>query len=160
MEDLPQLMSKRSITNTKLSSALHETVLSNNLMFHVDFLQFLVEAYEVRLAKIEKIKLQKPVIIQSEPEIEGRSNSREWGATWWEQFSILFSRGLKERRHEYLSSTRVTQVISTAIIIGLLWWHSDASTPKRLQDQATKNIVLMVALSSILIFVNLFISFL
>ncbi|XP_040995898.1 ABC transporter G family member 22-like isoform X2 [Juglans microcarpa x Juglans regia] len=102
----------------------------------VDVQEFLVEAYEVRLAKIEERKLQKPVIIQSEPDIEGRSNSREWGATWWEQFSILFSRGLKERRHEYLSCMRVTQVISTAVIIGLLWWHSDASTPKRLQDQA------------------------
>ncbi|KAF5467780.1 hypothetical protein F2P56_011998 [Juglans regia] len=102
----------------------------------VDVQEFLVEAYEVRLAKIEERKLQKPVIIQSEPEKEGRSNSREWGATWWEQFSILFSRGLKERRHEYLSCMRVTQVISTAVIIGLLWWHSDASTPKRLQDQA------------------------
>ncbi|KAL7245959.1 hypothetical protein ACSBR2_001148 [Camellia fascicularis] len=44
--------------------------------------------------------------------------------------------GLKERHHECLSTVRVTQVISTAIIVGLLWWHSDASTPKRLQDQA------------------------
>ena len=32
---------------------------------------------------------------------------REWGATWWEQFSILFVRGLKERRHEYLSFVRI-----------------------------------------------------
>ncbi|RWV85906.1 hypothetical protein BHE74_00003655 [Ensete ventricosum] len=31
---------------------------------------------------------------------------------------------------------RITQVIATAVILGLLWWHSDSTTPKGLQDQA------------------------
>eukprot|EP00262_Sarcandra_glabra_P001465 TRINITY_DN11583_c0_g1_i2.p1 TRINITY_DN11583_c0_g1~~TRINITY_DN11583_c0_g1_i2.p1 ORF type:complete len:233 (+),score=35.68 TRINITY_DN11583_c0_g1_i2:376-1074(+) len=31
---------------------------------------------------------------------------------------------------------RITQVFSTAVILGLLWWHSDSTTPKGLQDQA------------------------
>lgn len=109
----------------------------NYLILNINFLQFLVEAYEVRLAKMEKTILQKPILTEGEPGMEARSNSREWGAPWWEQFSILFRRGLKERRHEYFSCMRVTQVISTAVIIGLLWWHSDSSTPERLQDQAT-----------------------
>ena len=60
---------------------------------------------------------------------------REWGATWWEHFSILFVRGLKERRHEYLSFLRIAQVFLTALILGLLWWQSNIDTPKGLQDQ-------------------------
>ncbi|XP_010244004.1 PREDICTED: ABC transporter G family member 22-like isoform X2 [Nelumbo nucifera] len=102
----------------------------------VDVHEYLVGAYETRVANIEKQKLLKPVMVDSESEIQGMSHSIDWGASWWEQYSILFRRGLKERRHEYLSCLRVTQVVSTAIIIGLLWWHSDASSPKRLQDQA------------------------
>lgn len=48
-------------------------------MFHIEFLQFLAEAYEVRLAKIEERKLQKSLIIHSEAEMETSSNSKEWG---------------------------------------------------------------------------------
>lgn len=60
---------------------------------------------------------------------------REWGASWCEQYCILFRRGIKERRHDYFSWLRTTQVLSTAIILGLLWWQSDSSSPKGLQDQ-------------------------
>ena len=101
------------------------------------FLQYLVGAYEERVANLEKMKLLSLVRIDSVSEMQRRENSREWGANWWQQFSILFRRGLKERRHEYLSGLRITQVISTAVILGLLWWHSDASSPKKLQDQAS-----------------------
>ncbi|KAA8531746.1 hypothetical protein F0562_006537 [Nyssa sinensis] len=76
------------------------------------------------------------MMIEVDPEMQEWPNSREWGATWWDQFSVLFRRDLKERRHEYLSRAQVTQVTSTTIIVGFLWWHSDASSPKRLQDQA------------------------
>ncbi|KAK7278816.1 hypothetical protein RJT34_23854 [Clitoria ternatea] len=31
---------------------------------------------------------------------------------------------------------RVTQVLCTAVILGLLWWQSDTKNPKDLQDQA------------------------
>ncbi|TXG58053.1 hypothetical protein EZV62_015882 [Acer yangbiense] len=44
--------------------------------------------------------------------------------------------GIKERRHEYFGWLRITQVLSTAIILGLLWWQSDSKSPKGLQDQA------------------------
>lgn len=93
-------------------------------------LQYLKCAYEARKVKTEKKKLVKPKIL-------GRSCLIEEGASWWEQFLVLSRRGLKQRRHEYLSCVRIVQVISTAIIIGLLWWNSDASSPKRLQDQVT-----------------------
>ncbi|XVE60165.1 hypothetical protein DITRI_Ditri05aG0106000 [Diplodiscus trichospermus] len=102
----------------------------------VDVHEYLVEAYALRLAKLENRKIWNPVLIDAEPKMPTRLNSTEWGATWWDQFSILFKRGLKERRHEYFCCTRVTQVLSTATIMGLLWWRSDASSPKGLQDQA------------------------
>ncbi|RZC82703.1 hypothetical protein C5167_045491 [Papaver somniferum] len=98
--------------------------------------EYLVEAYDTRVADKEKKKLMVPDRIDEDLKSQLASPKREWGASWWQQFSILFRRGLKERRHDYLSWLRITQVISTAIILGLLWWQSDTSTPKGLQDQS------------------------
>ncbi|MCL7050140.1 hypothetical protein MKW94_005986 [Papaver nudicaule] len=98
--------------------------------------EYLVEAYDTKVADKEKKKLMVPDRIDEDLKLQLASPKREWGASWWEQFSILFRRGLKERRHDYLSWLRITQVISTAIILGLLWWQSDTSTPKGLQDQS------------------------
>ncbi|CAN6465112.1 unnamed protein product [Victoria cruziana] len=101
-----------------------------------DVHDYLVEAFETRVADEEKKKLLKPSPIDDELKSKVLSKQREWGTSWAEQFSILFCRGLKERRHEYLSWMRTTQVFSTAIILGLLWWHSDVHSPKNLEDQA------------------------
>ncbi|CAL9110418.1 unnamed protein product [Musa acuminata var. zebrina] len=104
----------------------------------MDIHEYLVGAYETRVAGIEKQKLLKPAPIDTMWMMQGRGpcSLDESRVGWWEQCHILFWRGLKERRHEYLSCIRVIQVVTTAVIIGLLWWHSDASTPKKLQDQA------------------------
>ncbi|ONK81882.1 uncharacterized protein A4U43_C01F33830 [Asparagus officinalis] len=101
-----------------------------------DVHEYLVEAYETRVADKERKKLLRPVSISEDVKAKVSLTKREWGASWWEQYSLLFCRGLKERRHDYLSWMRITQVIATAIILGLLWWHSDSTTPKGLQDQA------------------------
>ncbi|KAL9235952.1 hypothetical protein vseg_010670 [Gypsophila vaccaria] len=98
--------------------------------------EYLVEAYESRVAKKEKKKLMAPIPIDEEFKIQISSVKREWGASWWQQYSILFQRGIKERGHEYFSWLRITQVLATAVILGLLWWQSDNRTPKGLQDQA------------------------
>ncbi|KAJ8649626.1 hypothetical protein MRB53_002649 [Persea americana] len=98
--------------------------------------EYLVEAYETRVADKEKKLLLVPIPIAEDLKTKVSSPKREWGASWWEQYSILFWRGLKERRHDYLSWMRITQVISTAVILGLLWWHSDCTTLNGLQDQA------------------------
>ncbi|XP_043692959.1 ABC transporter G family member 22-like [Telopea speciosissima] len=98
--------------------------------------EYLVEAYETRVADNEKKKLMMPIPINEEIKSKVSSPMREWGASWWEQYSILFWRGLKERRHDYLSWLRITQVVATAIILGLLWWQSDGTTLKGLQDQS------------------------
>lgn len=97
--------------------------------------QYLVEAYETRVADQEKKKLMIPIPIDEDLKSKVASPKREWGASWWEQYSILFQRGLKERRHDYFSWLRVTQVTSTATILGLLWWQSESTNPKGLQDQ-------------------------
>ncbi|KAG5556336.1 hypothetical protein RHGRI_006813 [Rhododendron griersonianum] len=98
--------------------------------------EYLVEAYETRVADDEKKKLMVPLPIEEELKSKVYMSKREWGASWWEQFSILFRRGLKERRHDYFSWLRITQVLTTAVILGLLWWQSDSDSPKDLRDQA------------------------
>ncbi|KAL2481752.1 ABC transporter G family member 22 [Abeliophyllum distichum] len=77
-----------------------------------------------------------PLPINEEIKSKLCSTKREWGANWCEQYSILFRRGLKERRHDYFSWLRITQVIATATILGLLWWQSGGDSASELQDQA------------------------
>lgn len=79
-----------------------------------------------------------PIPLDESLKTKACSHRRQWGASWCEQYSILFCRGIKERRYEYFSWLRITQVLSTAVILGLLWWQSDANTPKGLQDQVKK----------------------
>ncbi|CAL4929138.1 unnamed protein product [Urochloa decumbens] len=98
--------------------------------------KYLVDAYETRVAIKEKKKLLAPLPISDDLKATITSSKREWGTSWCQQFSILFCRGIKERRHDYLSWMRITQVIATSIILGLLWWRSDPSTLKGLEDQA------------------------
>uniref|UniRef100_A0A0D9VPQ8 ABC transporter domain-containing protein n=1 Tax=Leersia perrieri TaxID=77586 RepID=A0A0D9VPQ8_9ORYZ len=101
-----------------------------------DVHEYLVDAYENRVAYKEKKKLLDPLPISDDLKATITSSKREWGTSWWQQYSILFCRGIKERRHDYLSWMRITQVIATSVILGLLWWQSNPSTPKGLQDQA------------------------
>lgn len=98
--------------------------------------EYLVESYETRVAENEKKRLLVPIPVAEEVKSKVFSAKREWGASWRKQFSILFWRGLKERRHDYFSWLRVTQVITTAVILGLLWWQSGGHTATELHDQA------------------------
>ncbi|KAL7615734.1 ABC transporter G family member 22 isoform X1 [Lactuca sativa] len=97
---------------------------------------YLVEAYETRVAEETK----KQLMIRASPDEDIKSGvgsmKREWGASWREQYSILFWRGLKERQHDYFSWLRITQVLVTAVILGLLWWQSAVHSPKELDNQA------------------------
>ncbi|MBA0642210.1 hypothetical protein Goklo_026643, partial [Gossypium klotzschianum] len=97
--------------------------------------EYLVEAYELRFSENEN-KLMDPFPLDEEPKLKVLSSKRQWGASWWQQYCILFIRGIKERRHDYFSWLRITQVLSTAIILGLLWWQSDSTTSRGRQDQA------------------------
>ncbi|THG10359.1 hypothetical protein TEA_004167 [Camellia sinensis var. sinensis] len=55
-----------------------------------------------------------------------------WNTTWWQQFSVLLRRGVKERKHQALSFLKIGQVLVVSFLAGLLWWQSDIS---HLQDQ-------------------------
>lgn len=46
-------------------------------------------------------------------------------SNWFNQFSILLQRGIKERRHETFNYLRVSQVIAASLLAGSMWWHSD-----------------------------------
>ncbi|XP_009622617.1 ABC transporter G family member 22-like [Nicotiana tomentosiformis] len=98
--------------------------------------EYLVEAYETQVAESEKKKLMAPMMIDEELKSKVFSIKREWGASWCEQYSILFWRGLKERRYDYFSWLRITQVIATALILGMLWWQSGGDSPKQMREQS------------------------
>ncbi|KAL7164627.1 hypothetical protein ACSBR2_040510 [Camellia fascicularis] len=53
--------------------------------------------------------------------------SEQWCTSWWHQFKVLIMRGLRERRCEAFNKLRIFQVISVAILGGLLWWHTPTS---------------------------------
>ncbi|URD87076.1 ABC-2 type transporter [Musa troglodytarum] len=141
-----------NISDVTLPSELEEKVRSKNLgggtrnakpspeelheLLQQSMKQYLVEAYETRVADKQKKKLLAPLPISEDMKITLSSPKRDWGASWWQQYSILFWRGLKERRHDYLSWMRITQVLAIAVILGLLWWHSNITTETGLEDQA------------------------
>lgn len=56
----------------------------------------------------------------------------KWPTRWWQQFSVLLRRGVKERKHESFSVLRIAQVLVVAAFSGLLWFRSDIS---HVQDQ-------------------------
>ncbi|XP_057481035.1 ABC transporter G family member 14-like [Actinidia eriantha] len=51
----------------------------------------------------------------------------QWCTSWWHQFKVLLLRGLRERRYEAFDRLRIFQVISVAVLGGLLWWHTPTS---------------------------------
>lgn len=51
----------------------------------------------------------------------------QWCTSWWYQFTVLLQRGLRERRFEAFNRLRIFQVISVAVLGGLLWWHTPTS---------------------------------
>ncbi|KAG8486498.1 hypothetical protein CXB51_019864 [Gossypium anomalum] len=53
--------------------------------------------------------------------------TEQWCTSWWYQFKVLLQRGVRERRYEAFNRLRIFQVISVAVLGGLLWWHTPAS---------------------------------
>ncbi|RRT32361.1 hypothetical protein B296_00058960 [Ensete ventricosum] len=68
-------------------------------------------------------------------EMANAMKREQWCTSWWEQFTVLLSRGLKERRHEAFNKLRIFQVLSVATLGGLLWWHTPTS---HIQDRVRK----------------------
>ncbi|KAI3820574.1 hypothetical protein L1987_08122 [Smallanthus sonchifolius] len=59
--------------------------------------------------------------------------SERWTTTWFQQFTILLRRDLKERRHESFDGLKIAQVVIISFLCGLLWWQSNAA---HIQDQS------------------------
>ncbi|XP_044488294.1 ABC transporter G family member 21 [Mangifera indica] len=97
--------------------------------------EFLISSYRKNLHPALQAEIRQN---SQDPSLStsGVSSSRrcknQWTTTWWEQFKVLLRRSLQERRHESYSGLRIFQVMSVAILSGLLWWHSDTS---HIQDQ-------------------------
>ncbi|KAJ4952200.1 hypothetical protein NE237_029032 [Protea cynaroides] len=51
----------------------------------------------------------------------------QWSTSGWQQFKVLLRRGLKERRYEAFNRLRIYQVVSAAVLAGLLWWQTPTS---------------------------------
>ncbi|CAL1352817.1 unnamed protein product [Linum trigynum] len=107
----------------------------------------LVSAYKATLAEKLKSELQQvnqetggaagggEIVQQRDRTSRGGGKKQQysgWPTTWWQQFTILISRGLKERKYESFSGLKIFQVLAVAILCGLLWWQSSAAN---LQDQ-------------------------
>jgi ATP-binding cassette subfamily G (WHITE) protein 2 len=60
-----------------------------------------------------------------------------WSTTWWQQFSVLLRRGVKERRQESFSAIRVGRILFVAFLVGLLWWQS---SPDNIGDRVLSHI--------------------
>ncbi|KAK3037904.1 hypothetical protein RJ639_031795 [Escallonia herrerae] len=92
--------------------------------------QNLVLAYKENIA--ENLKAEVNAVDESPHDASEGKKFPRWSTTWWEQFTVLLRRGVKERRHQSFSGLKITQVLVVAILTGLLWWQSDVS---HLQDQ-------------------------
>ncbi|XAR70745.1 hypothetical protein NMG60_11027720 [Bertholletia excelsa] len=55
------------------------------------------------------------------------AKSDQWCTNWWHQFKVLLLRGLRERHYDAFNRLRIFQVMSVAVLGGLLWWHTPTS---------------------------------
>lgn len=95
--------------------------------------QTLVLSYRIKIDEGLKAELRE---INDHPQdrLEEKQLER-WATTWWQQCSVLFRRGVKERRYESFSGLKIGQILVVSFLSGLLWWQSDSS---HLQDQVRK----------------------
>ncbi|KDP27016.1 hypothetical protein JCGZ_20951 [Jatropha curcas] len=91
--------------------------------------QTLFSAYKNNLAN--KLKAEVEAIDNNQLQ-DGLNDKKftEWATTWVQQFTILFRRGIKERKHESFSGLKIGQILVVAFLSGLLWWNCS-----QLQDQ-------------------------
>ncbi|XP_030444461.2 ABC transporter G family member 14 [Syzygium oleosum] len=88
----------------------------------------LISAYDKNISARLKSELCSVDVINYNNFTKGHEKKTEqWCNSWWHQFKVLLQRGLRERRFESFNRLRIFQVISVAVLGGLLWWHTPAS---------------------------------
>ncbi|PIA30704.1 hypothetical protein AQUCO_05400065v1 [Aquilegia coerulea] len=97
---------------------------------NVSVKQDLASAYKSNLA--DRLKGEVKEIDSQVTDIVDDKQFARWSTTWWQQFTVLLKRGVKERKHESFSGLKIGQVVVVAFLAGLLWWQSKMSN---LQDQ-------------------------
>ncbi|XP_019193073.1 PREDICTED: ABC transporter G family member 9 isoform X2 [Ipomoea nil] len=89
----------------------------------------LVSAFKTNL--LENLKMELHELNDEDVSSAGdQKQFKRWAIPWWEQFSVLLKRGLKQRKYESFSGLKVGQVLVVAFLTGALWWKSTD-----LQDQ-------------------------
>ncbi|XP_071711433.1 ABC transporter G family member 25-like [Rutidosis leptorrhynchoides] len=63
--------------------------------------------------------------IKNQESKEYRTKCTNGVNTWFNEFTILIQRSLKERKHETFNPLRVFQVITASLLAGFMWWNSD-----------------------------------
>ncbi|GLT82079.1 hypothetical protein SLE2022_004910 [Rubroshorea leprosula] len=91
--------------------------------------QTLISAYKTNLAEKSILETESLALPHNQVEIE---QFARWSTTWWQQFTVLLRRGVKERRYESFSKLKIAQVLVISFLVGLLWWQSNIA---HLQDQ-------------------------
>ncbi|KAK8998558.1 hypothetical protein V6N11_083945 [Hibiscus sabdariffa] len=91
----------------------------------------LISAYEKNISTRLKAELCSTDVnsyVNTTKEASARNDmSEQWCTSWWHQFKVLLQRGVRERRYDAFNKLRIFQVISVAVLGGLLWWHTPAS---------------------------------
>ncbi|XP_038899018.1 ABC transporter G family member 25 [Benincasa hispida] len=90
--------------------------------------QTLITSYNTLLAPRVKAACMETSMLLETMTRERKSSTNTCKASvvsWCNQLSILLQRNLKERKHETFNALRVFQVITAAMLAGLMWWHSD-----------------------------------
>ncbi|XVF18933.1 hypothetical protein REPUB_Repub11eG0066300 [Reevesia pubescens] len=90
----------------------------------------LISAYKTSIA--EKLKHELQEVNNHPPDQLEKEKFARWATTWWQQFTVLLQRGVKERKHESFSVFNIAEILVVAVLTGLLWWQSDIA---HLQDQ-------------------------
>ncbi|KAM0026847.1 putative ABC transporter, AAA+ ATPase domain, ABC-2 type transporter [Helianthus debilis subsp. tardiflorus] len=93
--------------------------------------QKLITSYDTNISTRLKAELCSLDITNNDHAKEASTRNQvkpeQWCTSWWHQFKVLVLRGVRERRFESFNRLRIFQVLSVAILGGLLWWHTPTS---------------------------------
>ncbi|KAL0351374.1 UNVERIFIED_CONTAM: ABC transporter G family member 25 [Sesamum calycinum] len=93
--------------------------------------QALVSSYNNLLApKVKAACMETSTVVARDRTVAANPITKDYNctsyfSTWFNQFSILIQRNLKEKKHETFNSLRVFQVIAASLLAGFMWWHSE-----------------------------------
>ncbi|KAK1438361.1 hypothetical protein QVD17_04169 [Tagetes erecta] len=119
------------LANGIAPDAMQEHEHGENIEQEQNIRQKLITSYETNISASLKAELCSLDISNHNHTKEASTRNQvipeQWCTSWWHQFTVLLLRGVRERRFESFNRLRIFQVISVAILAGLLWWHTPTS---------------------------------